>query len=125
MLNIAKLKEYANEYCISLNDEMCSKMDLYAAMLSDWTKRINLTALSDHDDILVKHYIDSMLGARYIPQNARLVDVGTGGGFPGTVLKIIRPDISLTLMDSIAKKLNFVEQACRECSIDAEFVKMR
>ena len=86
----------------------------YYALLIEWNARMNLTALTEPEDVAYKHFADSVLPQALIPQQARLIDVGTGAGFPGIPLKIIRPDIRLTLLDSLGKRVAFLEAVCAE-----------
>lgn len=101
------LFEYEN---LSLTEAQYKKFDTYAEMLVDWNTRMNLTAITDPDGVAIKHFLDSSLLLKYceIPENARVIDVGTGAGFPGIPLKILREDISLTLLDSLNKRINFL-----------------
>ena len=80
----------------------------YAELLVEWNQKMNLTAITEPNEIVTKHFTDSLYGLSYLPAGARLIDVGTGAGFPGIPLKIARPDISLTLLDSLNKRLNFL-----------------
>ena len=80
-------------------------------LLLEWNEKMNLTAITDPAEIVEKHFVDSLsLLSLYQPkQGAKLIDVGTGAGFPGIPLKIMRPDLKLTLLDSLNKRLNFLE----------------
>jgi 16S rRNA (guanine527-N7)-methyltransferase len=96
--------------------------------LLDWNQRMNLTAVREPRDIAVKHILDSMtcLQAYAIPHGGRVLDIGTGAGFPGLVLKVMRPDLRLVLMDSTQKKLAFVDYVVREMGwTDVEVVSGR
>lgn len=88
---------------------------------------MNLTAITDPDEIAVKHFYDSLLllTAVDLPTGASVVDVGTGAGFPGVVLKIARPDIRLTLLDSLGKRLTFLEALLQELGLSADLVHAR
>ncbi|MEE0844013.1 MAG: 16S rRNA (guanine(527)-N(7))-methyltransferase RsmG, partial [Ruminococcus sp.] len=90
-------------------------------------REINLTAITDPKGVAVKHFADSLSIFNYIdvPQNARVIDVGTGAGFPGVVLKIARPDIQLTLLDSLQKRLNFLQVVCNELNLDSKLIHSR
>ena len=74
-----------------------------------WNQKINLTAITDPEEIAEKHIIDALIPAKFIPHNARILDLGTGGGFPGIVLKISRPSLAVSLVDSVRKKINFLK----------------
>lgn len=107
----AILRRGANDHWnLGLTDLQISQFARYAELLVDWNaNRMNLTRLTSPRDIAVKHFLDSLalLKAIDIPANARLIDVGTGPGLPGIALKIARPDLDVTLLDSTGKKLTF------------------
>ena len=104
------LREKLIERNLTIDEEKIHQFEIYATELKDWNTRINLTALKDDIDIIEKHFIDSLLIFCYedIDQNAKIADVGTGGGFPGIPIKIYRPDIRLLLIESIGKKAKFL-----------------
>ena len=86
---------------------MNEKFDIYTKTLLEWNEKMNLTAITDPEQIEIKHYRDSLNCVPYIPHGASVADVGTGAGFPGVPVKLKRDDISLTLMDSLNKRINF------------------
>ena len=96
-------------------------------MLVETNKTMNLTAITEPNEIVSKHFVDclSLLREIEIKQGARMIDVGTGAGFPGLVILIARPDINMTLMDSTAKRLKFVQSVIDELSLKADVVHMR
>lgn len=102
-----------------------SQFETYFRLLTEWNQKINLTAITDRDGVFVKHFEDSLYGAEYIPNGASLCDVGTGAGFPGVPLKIARPDINLTLMDSLNKRVNFLSLLTESLGIQAECLHIR
>ena len=85
----------------------------HALELIRWNTKINLTAITDPLDVAVKHYIDSIATADLIPRHARLLDIGSGAGFPGIPLKIMFPSLSATLTDAVRKKVNFLNHSGR------------
>ena len=106
----------------------CRETD--AELLTDRNSQINLTAITDPEGIAVKHFFDSaypflVLAADALPLGARLIDVGTGAGFPGCVLKILRGDISLTLLDSLNKRIVFLGELSAELGLGAECIHGR
>lgn len=112
---------------IAFDDTALSRLDKYAAMLVEWNEKINLTAITDPEGIVIKHFLDCALLLKYvqIPQGGKVVDVGTGAGFPGMVLKILRPDIELTLLDGLNKRLIFLNEVLKELDLEAKTVHMR
>lgn len=127
MLNRELLTETIEKFGISLSDEVFLRLDKYAEMLVETNNSFNLTAITDADGVTVKHIADclSLFGFVNIPENARLIDVGTGAGFPGLVIKLFRPDIDVTFLDSTKKKLGFIESVLRETGMTGETVHLR
>ena len=115
------------DFKIQLGEEQLSQLEHYHELLREWNEKMNLTAITDDEGVAVKHFADSLtLFDHYeLPQNARVIDVGTGAGFPGLVLKIARPDIRLTLLDSLQKRLGFLEAVLAELGLDAELIHAR
>lgn len=111
MFNTSLLISDAKKLGISLTDEQLKRFDLLSELLVEQNKTMNLTAITDPDGIAVKHFADSIsvLSACEFAQGARVMDIGTGAGFPGIPLLIMRPDIDLTMVDSTAKKLKYVQ----------------
>lgn len=109
-----------DDFDISLDMLAIDRLCTYNDLLIEWNEKINLTALTAPEDVALKHFVDSLLLLRYteIEKDARVIDVGTGAGFPGLVLKIARPDIQLTLLDSLQKRLVFLEEVCQALKID-------
>ncbi|HOB20248.1 MAG TPA: 16S rRNA (guanine(527)-N(7))-methyltransferase RsmG [Candidatus Atribacteria bacterium] len=97
---------------ITLDTESTEKFQKYLEMLTDWNTRINLTAITDPEEIVVQHFLDSLslLTTGLIKKDAAVLDMGTGAGFPGMPLKIAVPEIGLTLVDSVSKKVNFLNE---------------
>ena len=112
------LQRTAARFAIDLNEEQSLKLERYAEILLDWNQRMNLTAVTDPEDIALKHFADSLLGAKYLPKGVSLCDVGTGAGFPGIPLKIFRPDLRLTLMDSLNKRILFLREVVADLALD-------
>ena len=112
---------------IELSDIQAEQFERYYELLIEWNEKINLTRITDREEVALKHFADSLTLVKHyeIKQNAKVIDVGTGAGFPGIPLKILRPDISLTLLDSLNKRLNFLSTVCSEIGIDAELVHSR
>lgn len=101
------------------------QFETYYAMLADWNTRVNLTAITEPEDVAKKHFLDSLAAAPYLKPNASVADVGTGAGFPGLPLLILRPDLRVTLIDSLQKRLVFLEAVLKELKLSAELVHAR
>ena len=101
------LQNYIKDYKITLTENQYEQFQKYFELLAEWNEKMNLTAITDESGVALKHFADSLSLLNFvdIPQNSSLADVGTGAGFPGVVLKIARPDIKLTLIDSLNKRL--------------------
>lgn len=99
----------------------------YFELLIEWNEKINLTAITDPEEVVEKHFVDclTLLANCRIKPQAKLIDVGTGAGFPGIPLKIMRPDIQLTLLDGLNKRLKFLGEVCNELGLEAECVHKR
>ncbi len=108
-----------------LSAEQLDKFETYYGMLADWNTRVNLTAITAPGDVAKKHFLDSLAAEPYLKKGARVVDVGTGAGFPGLPLIILRPDLKLTLMDSLQKRLAFLRAVLEELNLSAECVHAR
>lgn len=111
------LKELTLTMNIKLTDEMLEQFHTYKNLLLEWNEKINLTAITDEKEIIIKHFIDSLTIEKYIPQNAKLIDVGTGAGFPGIPIKIVRPDVEVLLLDSLNKRINFLNEVIQKCNL--------
>ncbi len=113
---------------INITEEQLILLDKYYNALIEWNKKINLTALTKKEDVYLKHFYDSLtLSKEYnLTQNISICDVGTGAGFPGIVLKIIYPNLKLTLIDSLQKRLNFLKEVISILDLkDVELVHSR
>ncbi len=127
MINKPLLREYTTAFGVQLSEEMCAKFDRYAQLLVEWNQKMNLTAIVEPDDIVLKHFADSLTALPLLPQREgiTLVDVGTGAGFPAVALAIARPDLRVTLLDSLNKRLLFLQEVCRELGLSAQTVHAR
>ena len=97
---------------IELTEEQLNKLDSFYHKLIEWNERINLTRITEEQDVYLKHFYDSLTIAKVVDLStkATLCDVGTGAGFPGIVLKILFPTLKITLIDSLQKRINFAKQ---------------
>lgn len=110
---------------IELTDAMCKQLELYCGFLREENEKYNLTAITQPSEVWEKHFADSILGSVAIGQGATLCDIGSGAGFPALPLKVARPDIDVTLVDSLTKRINFTQMACQIMGINASFVHAR
>lgn len=127
MIDTELLRTYTAEYGITVSDAACQKFDRYAELLVDWNQRMNLTAITEPHDIVLKHFADSLTALTALPDRTgvSVVDVGTGAGFPGIPLAIVRDDIGLTLLDSLNKRLVFLKAVCDALGISAQLIHSR
>ena len=121
------LQNYIKDYKITLTENQYEQFQKYFELIAEWNEKMNLTAITDESGVALKHFADSLSLLNFvdIPQNSSLADVGTGAGFPGVVLKIARPDIKLTLIDSLNKRLVFLGEVCAQLGIEAELIHSR
>lgn len=121
------LQNYIKDYKITLTENQYEQFQKYFELLVEWNEKMNLTAITDESGVALKHFADSLSLLNFvdIPQNSTLADVGTGAGFPGVVLKIARPDIKLTLIDSLNKRLVFLGEVCAQLGIEAKLIHSR
>ena len=108
------LKEKGKLINVEIEDVQVEKFYKYMNMLVEWNEKINLTAITEPADVIDKHFIDSLTIEKYIKENAKIIDIGTGAGFPGIPLSIVREDLNTTLMDSLNKRINFLDEVIKE-----------
>lgn len=119
--------DYIKKLLPNITDEQFAKFDKYAQLLCEWNEKINLTAITEPDEIALKHFYDSVYPMTICPpkNGATIIDVGTGAGFPSVPLAIMRGDVKLTLLDSLNKRINFLKTVCEELKIEAECIHAR
>lgn len=127
MIDRETLRKYTADLGISLDDGQLEQFDLYAQTLVEWNQKMNLTAITEPQDIVIKHFVDSLtlLTVIDLPQGAKVIDVGTGAGFPSVPLKIVRPDIQLTLLDSLNKRITFLKELSSVLGQENECIHFR
>ena len=119
---ILKLKEIN----ININEKIADKFYKYTNMLLEWNEKINLTAITEISDMILKHYIDSLTINKYIKEQNTIIDIGTGAGFPGIPLKIVNPNNKFILVDSLNKRINFLKEVEKELNLqDIEMIHSR
>lgn len=99
------IKEY-----MDIDNVSAEKFAVYMELLREWNEKINLTAITDEEGILVKHFFDSCSISEFVDNNSKIIDVGTGAGFPGLPLKIVNDTLNLTLVDSLNKRIKFLNE---------------
>lgn len=119
-MNQELFQQGLKEINLSATEKQIGQFSAYSSLLKEWNENINLTAIVDDDGIAVKHFLDSVLPLAHvtIPEGATLADVGTGAGFPGLPIKLLRPDLKVTLIDSLQKRIRFLETVCTDLSIE-------
>lgn len=113
-----ELIEKADKINIKINDEKADKFYKYMNILLEWNEKINLTAITDPKDIILKHFIDSATILKYIEKNKDIIDVGTGAGFPGIPLNILKDDNKYILIDSLNKRINFLNETINTLKLE-------
>ena len=104
------MEMYLKELNINLSNEQINKFYNYMNLLIEWNKVMNLTGITDPKEIIIKHFIDSLTILEKIDKNATIIDVGTGAGFPGIPIKIVYPKTKIVLLDSLNKRINFLNE---------------
>jgi len=114
-----QLKKEALLFGVELNETQLSQFYTYYEMLIEWNEKINLTAITDFDEVLKKHFLDSIAIGRILNQNdiISILDIGTGAGFPGIPIKIAFPNVEIILMDSLNKRVNFLNEVIEKLSL--------
>ncbi|MBP7176355.1 MAG: 16S rRNA (guanine(527)-N(7))-methyltransferase RsmG [Thermoclostridium sp.] len=113
--NAELLKSGASCFGVHMNEQQVYAFSRYHEQLIDWNERINLTAITEERDVVIKHFIDSVSILRYLPEGTEtVIDVGTGAGFPGIPMKIVQSSLKVTLLDSLEKRVRFLETVIME-----------
>lgn len=114
---IKELTQRANIANISISKEEAKKFYQYMNLLLEWNEKMNLTAITDPQEIIIKHFIDSLTLLPYIKENQTILDIGTGAGFPGIPLKMMRISQKMTLLDSLQKRITFLQEVISKLSL--------
>ena len=125
--NFNPLLEYAEKNNISIPDSSVDNLTIYGNLLLEWNEKINLTAITDPLEVVIKHFIDSLSLLKIIDpkEGESLIDVGTGAGFPGMVIKVLRPDLNITLLDGHAKRFIFLSYLQEKLKLPTENLHIR
>lgn len=111
-------KSFLEKIEIELDEKQIEQFYDYMQLLLKWNEKINLTAITQPQEIIIKHFVDSLTISKYIKENTKIIDVGTGAGFPGIPLKIYRNDIEVILLDSLNKRINFLNDVINKMGLD-------
>ena len=128
MNNREILKSGLENFGIEVTDEILDNFRIYREILVDWNQKMNLTGIEEEKDVYIKHFIDSLsaVSKGYIKDGISIIDVGTGAGFPGLPLRICLPKLEVTLLDSLNKRINFLQEVSNNVNIDnIEFIHGR
>lgn len=119
MRNNERLIQGLKEWNITLNESQIQQFEQYYDLLIEWNSFMNLTGITEYEEVLVKHFLDSLALFHKVPykENTKLMDMGTGAGFPGIPLKIVYPDIEVTLVDSLNKRIKFLDEVIQRLSL--------
>jgi 16S rRNA (guanine527-N7)-methyltransferase len=116
--SVDAIRRALGEFQITVDDQQVSQIQQYMSMLLTWNEKVNLTAIRDPLEILYRHFCESMYAGMLVPlKHGRLADVGSGGGFPGLPLKILRPELELFLVESNVKKATFLAEVVRDLGL--------
>ena len=121
-----KISENLKKNKINLEKLSVETLYKYMKEILDWNEKINLTAIKDESEFIVKHYIDSLLICDFVGDSGNLIDIGTGAGFPGIPVKLAKPELKVTLLDSVSKKINVIREVSKKIKInDLELIHSR
>ena len=119
------MRELLFQQIPGLTEEGCDKFVAYYELLIDWNSRMNLTAITEPEEVVKKHFKDSLAALPYLPDGTRVADVGTGAGFPSIPLLIMNPTLKLTLVDSLNKRITFLRTVLDALGLQADCVHAR
>jgi 16S rRNA (guanine527-N7)-methyltransferase len=119
------MRDLLKQHIPNITEEACDKFVAYYELLIDWNTRMNLTAITEPEETVKKHFLDSLAALPFLPENARVADVGTGAGFPSIPLLIMRRDLRFTLVDSLNKRIVFLQEVLKTLGLSAECVHAR
>lgn len=120
LVKMNQLKEDALQFGVELNEKQLSQFQKYYEMLIEWNEKMNLTAITEFEEVMKKHFLDSISIGRLMSQKdeVSILDIGTGAGFPGIPIKIAFPNVKVTLLDSLNKRVIFLNEVISELSLE-------
>lgn len=123
---VNKLYEKALKIDIKISEKELEKFYQYMKLLIEWNKKMNLTAIIEPNDVILKHFIDSITINKYIDEQSKVMDIGTGAGFPGIPLKVLNEDVKMTLVDSLNKRVQFLKEVGKQLELtNIEYIHSR
>lgn len=112
-----ELDNKANKIDVKINQNQIEEFYNYMNLLVEWNEKMNLTAITEPNEVILKHFIDSLTINKYIKENDNIIDVGTGAGFPGIPVAILNDNVNITLLDSLNKRINFLNEVVNELEL--------
>ncbi|MBR6737220.1 MAG: 16S rRNA (guanine(527)-N(7))-methyltransferase RsmG [Clostridia bacterium] len=110
---------------VTITDKQLEKLNIFKDLLLLWNEKFNLTAIKDEKEMFIKHFEDSIKGAFLFPENASVIEIGSGGGFPSIPLMIVRSDLTFTLVESVGKKCEFLKEVIKTLKLNATVINAR
>ena len=118
MENRALLRDCCEQMGVSLGEKETEQFMTYLSLLLEWNEKMNLTAITDPKEIILKHFVDSLTIAKYVEEGKSIIDMGTGAGFPGIPIKIYRKDVKVVLADSLNKRIKFLDEVIDKLKLE-------
>jgi len=112
-----KFIESAKTLGVNFTNDMVEQFEYYYDKLVTYNEKVNLTAITEKEDVYIKHFLDSIISAPFLKENAKVCDIGAGAGFPSLPLKIVRPDLNVVMVDSLNKRIVFLEELIKELNL--------
>ena len=122
---MSELRDILKRALPQADERALERFEIYHRLLAEWNEKMNLTAITDPAAVARKHFADSLAALPYLKSGMKVIDVGTGAGFPGVPLLIMEPGLELTLADSLQKRLTFLDTLLRELGLRAQLVHGR
>ena len=119
MTNVNTLIDGLSNFNITLTEDQVNKFVIYKSLLKEWNQKINITSIEDDEEIDIKHFLDSLtpINTGLFKEKVKVIDIGTGGGFPGMPLKIYKEDIEVVLLDSLNKRINYLNEVIKSLNL--------